>query len=161
MFTLKKWLKKVCLFGASASLACFFGSPLANATAPAAGQPGLQAGTAIINTSTDTAVVSVNLSSTFFDGTAHNLITSVGATLNGSPITITGDNRGANLYLRVDTQADHAPESLEEWVLYTGADSGTGSLSDPKLQKIDAGTYHVYYFLDGKGNLPDINGDSQ
>jgi hypothetical protein len=33
MFTFKNWLKKVCLFGASASLACCFCSPLTNAVA--------------------------------------------------------------------------------------------------------------------------------
>lgn len=163
LFTLKKWLKKVCLFSASASLACFFGSPLANATAPAAGQKGVQAaGTSTISASTTNATVDVTLSSNLiFTGSAQDLISAVSATLNSNPITITGDNRGADLYLRVDTQAAHAPGSVEEWVLYTGAASGEGSLSDPKLQKINAGTYYVYYFLDGKNNLPDINGDSQ
>ena len=63
--------------------------------------------------------------------------------------------KAPHLWLRVaDTEGN--PTAQSDWIEYTG----DSSLLDKKLQRTNAGTYYVYYYIDGNGNCNDSGSDT-
>ena len=164
MFTFKKWFKKICLFSASASLACCFCSPLANAAEPGANTKGKLVGNTSISEDSDTTHIptaQITLGTLTYTGLAQNIISSINSvTLNGNQISDYISEKAPHLWLRV-ADAQGNPTAQSDWVRYTGAESGEGSLSDTNLQRTNAGTYYVYYYIDGNNNCPDSGSDGE
>lgn len=170
VFNIKNLLKKVCLFGASATMAFGLCSSLVSAEAPGVSDPGVSLDSAGIaaaigvtgNTTnngtqaSNTITVDANLASSLvFNGTAQKIITGINHVYFGTgdvALNITGDDSDVNLYLRVADSQGATPTAETDWVKYEGADS----LLDAALTRRALGTYYVYYFIDGKGNINDV-----
>lgn len=162
VLNIKNLFKKVCMLSAAATMAVGLGASFVGAEGPSTTTKGEQAtGTARIGQASDalTVTVTTHTSAYTFDGTAKQLIDSVKVTssISGdSSFSYYGDNSSVDLWLRVDTSTDTPTNA--QWVRYTGEASGTGSLLDTDLTRTDAGTYYVFYYVDGKTNYSDITG---
>lgn len=172
---LKKILKKMCVFGASTATVLSFSSYLVKSAAPTSNTYGKRVGsfttiekaddpnfnfesfaqiilngatTADENSSVDYTGSKINLISSvvkvgYYDdqnreGTLRYEIT----TLDGNPVD---DDPQVHLYLRV-SDSDAPPSNDSDWVKYENANTLT---SNDKLKRKDAGTYYVYYYIDG------------
>lgn len=169
VFNIKNLLKKVCLLGASATMAFGLCSSFVSAAAPGASDPGVSLDSADIGKASDVTgnttnngtqadgviTVDATLASTLtFDGTAKQIISSINHVYFGSvDLNITGSDSDVDLYLRIADTQDANPAS-GDWVKYDN--SSNNNLDNAKLKRRAGGTYYVYYYIDGKNSMNDV-----
>lgn len=159
MLNIKNLFKKVCMLSAAATMAVGLGASFVGAAAPSTTTKGEQAtGTAQIGQASNALKVTVttHTSAYTFDGKAKQLIDSVNVTssISGdSSFSYYGDNSSVDLYLRVSDDINTTP-TKSDWIKYEEA----STLMNANLTRTDAGTYYVFYYVDGKTNYNDITG---
>ena len=146
---MKNIFRKVCVLSLAALASLGAVSPAANAAAPTGESMGVHY--------TDTVGIAPALydfqpvltlgSGLTFTGTALQLITEV---TNAANIP-----EGATLYLRIADSLGAAPSDASDWVAYSNSDS----LAESALKRVNTGTYHIYWYLDGDNNHADITGE--
>lgn len=154
LFTLKKWLKKACLFSASASLACFFGSPLANAEPPGTAF-GREANPSSVSINGYKLEITpkVNLK---YNGNAQKLIDAATLTYNGVKVYYGNDPGTPVLYMRVSS-SQAVPTDANVWKKIDPAGT-TDEFGD--ITATDGGTYYIYFYVDANGSTyPDSGSD--
>ena len=153
VLNIKNLFKKVCMLSAAATMAVGLGASFAEAGTPESSTLGTRVdGTATISKSTTNPIATIGLNATqTFTGGPLQLISNITSVkLGDQELTYTGNAASVKLYLRVaDTQ--ETSTSTANWVEYTGAES----LSDTNLTRTNAGTYYVYYYIDGGDNCND------
>ena len=161
MLNIKNLFKKVCMLSVAATMAVGLGASFAEAEEPGAGTTGVEVGSVLINKAAGTELtVDIPLSDTLtFDGTAKQLILASNGTKtlnvksNLETITFFGTNSTVDLWLRVADDIN-TPPTKSDWIKYEEA----STLMNAKLTRTDAGTYYVFYYVDGKTNYSDITG---
>lgn len=157
---MKKLLKKICMFGVSAATALSFCTPAVEGRNPVAGDRGVLFGSTVAIAKNDTApVADFNLNTLTFNGTAQQLISSVksvtiGTGANAPALAYTGNDAKVKLYLRVAEADDEMPTADTDWIEYK-ITNGKNNLDDAALKKTDAGTYYVFYYINGGDNVRD------
>lgn len=164
MLNIKNLFKKVCMLSVAATMAVGLGASFAEAEEPGAGTTGVEVGSVDISKagSTDSPVLTVTIplaDTLTFDGTAQPLILASNGTKtlnvksNLETITFFGTNSTVDLWLRVANDIN-TPPTKSDWIKYEEA----STLMNAKLTRTDAGTYYVFYYVDGKTNYSDITG---
>lgn len=145
---MKNVFKKACVLGSAALLAMGMSSSMVGAAAPTTGYMGVHYENTVgiapgsFDDWSPTLTLAQNL---VYDGSDQQLIT---ALTNSVPAD-------ATLYLRVADSESAAPQE-GDWVKYQDA----ASLTQAALKKANAGTYHIFWYLDGGSNHNDITGNA-
>ena len=154
LFTLKKWLKKACLFSASASLACFFGSPLANAAPPGTAF-GREANPSSVSINGYKLEITpkVNLK---YNGNAQKLIDAATLTYNGVTVNYGNEPGTPVLYMRVSS-SQTAPTDADDWKQI----NPTSTDKFGAITATNGGTYYIYFYVDSYNSedYPDSGSD--
>jgi len=148
VLNIKNLFKKVCILGASATMALGLCAPLANAAAPGS-DTGKLRGAVTIAQSTTGLTVTINLKNNLtYTGSAQQLIDSVDVGgFAGTP--------GVKLYLRAVRPGQSASENVTWTLVSTDKDVDWQALNS--ITGNEPGEYNIYYYLDGNGAYPDIN----
>lgn len=148
VLNIKNLFKKVCILGASATMALGFLSPLANAAPPSQNDQGTlwSYGTARITASSDTKVnVKLTLNTNLtYDGSAKQLISGIYA-------FATDGNKGFEIWARAVKvgATDSTPYNWQKVV------SSDGTITLSNVTGTDVGDYNVYLWFDGNGYFND------
>lgn len=157
VLNIKNLFKKVCMLSAAATMAVGLGASFAGATTPNASTLGTHVGSTAISKSTNgnpIATIVLNATQTFTGGPLQLISSITSVTLGDQSLAYTGNAASVKLYLRV-ADTEETSTTTANWVEYTEAQSGDGSLSDTNLTRTNSGTYHVYYYIDGGNNCND------
>ena len=161
VLNIKNLFKKVCMLSVAATMAVGLGASFVGAESPTT-QKGVKVGSVGIDKAGSTVLkVTIPLEDTLtFNGNARQLIlesNTEGKTLSVTStlkqITFVGTDSDVDLYLRVSDDIN-TPPTKSDWIKYEEA----STLMNAKLTRTDAGTYYVFYYVDGKTNYSDITG---
>ena len=140
---MKNVFKKATVLGAAVLVTLGMNSSMIRAAAPTGESVGILYGDVSIGKGVlDWSPELTLATGLVYTGSAQQLITA----LNNEVPT------GTTLYLRV-ADSGGAPTSASDWVAYSNGESLTNSV----LKRTGAGTYHVYWYLDGGANYNDTS----
>lgn len=143
---IKNLFKKVCILGASATMALGFFSPLSNAVPPTDGSTqGIKIEETTISQSDTTLTAWVTVKNGLkYTGVAQELISQCG-------ISNLPNNKGAELYLRAVRQGDTSAT-----ISWTRVIDENGGQNVSGITGTEAGKYDIYYYINGMGRYNDV-----
>ena len=150
---IKNLFKKICVLGASATMALGLCAPLANAAQPTDGTTGIRWNSSVVISPANgynTLSVNLNLANNLtYNGSAQQLVTNGTVTKNGS------EGTGTELWLRVVKTSDNSQQ-----IGWTKVIDASDVKTFTGITATNSDTYDIYYYVDGKGNYTDIGTNS-
>ena len=144
---MKNIFKKISLLSSAALLALGLSAPMASARVPGIDDLGIRYDQVSIGKGLLSWLPHFILATGLkYTGVPQKLITGLDTT-DYAQIPA-----GATLYVRVADSQSSAPTSANDWVAY----SDDTSFANEVLMRTVPGTYHIYWYLDGRANNDDI-----
>lgn len=148
---MKRLMKKIYMIGMSTFMAFNFCAPIVQATAPINGGTNPDVGVAASELTVGESSASVTVTLSYNDNLNFN---------DYNPIQLVNDvtptKNGVAVYLRIAKVEGENEIRYTPWIKVWDEYSLPGQLE--RVAVTEAGTYRVFYYVDGKGNYPDVTG---